>query len=71
MAAEQQKLYCRAIWYEKDRAEEATIPETWICKKTKTVHWPRIADAGKAIHDYRKPAATWASFELFKVKYTG
>lgn len=44
------------------------MPDSWLSEKG-FVLWPPVVNAEKAIKCQRKPAKTWQSYKLIKVKF--
>ena len=68
MDAVVESCYIRAVWMEKGKKVEGTVPDCWI--EGNCVRWPINKDAAKDIRRKTNPTSEWKSFELIKKKHT-
>ncbi|XP_065682928.1 uncharacterized protein LOC124816529 isoform X3 [Hydra vulgaris] len=59
-------LWIRAVWKEKSRDEEGTLPSNWV--EEKFVRWP--PKNVRYLYEQRvEPQSNWFKFELVKIKF--
>ncbi|XP_026094139.1 uncharacterized protein LOC113066474 [Carassius auratus] len=60
--------WVRAVWQEKKRQEEGTVPDTWVDPNNMLLYWPNVANATKYLKERRPPSDSWRKFPLVKEK---
>ncbi|XP_076852117.1 uncharacterized protein LOC143506880 [Brachyhypopomus gauderio] len=60
--------WVRAVWQEKKRQEEGTVPDSWVDTQNMLLYWPNAANATRYRNDRRKPSDGWRKFPLLKEK---
>ncbi|XP_048044336.1 uncharacterized protein LOC125267076 isoform X4 [Megalobrama amblycephala] len=60
--------WVRAVWQEKKRQEEGTVPDSWVDPKNMLLYWPNVANATRYLKERRPPSDSWRKFPLVKEK---
>lgn len=60
--------WVRAVWQEKKRQEEGTVPDSWVDPQKMLVFWPNVANATKHLNERQQPSENWRTFPLLKEK---
>lgn len=60
--------WVRAVWQERKRQEEGTVPDSWVDTENMLLFWPNIANATRHLKECRKPSEGWRKFPLLKEK---
>jgi hypothetical protein len=67
--AARNKLWVRAVWFEKGMETEGVAPSNWL--RGGRVFWPNKANAEPAYNAREEPnEKLWRSFKLVKIKFT-
>ncbi|CAM4572385.1 unnamed protein product [Leuciscus chuanchicus] len=60
--------WVRAVWQERKRQEEGTVPDSWVDTENMLLFWPNIVNATRHLKERRKPSEGWRKFPLLKEK---
>ena len=60
--------WLRAVWQEKGKEEEGTVPDCWV--RGNTLYWPPGPNAMKVRKERKTPGKNWTAFPLIKVKHS-